>query len=312
MISRLGSTGSNDSEPVEEPKDHDDDGKAKDNLVRQRLLRQSYNFLGYSYWIAAVWHAVFAFQQPTAHSLPRVAGAIAGYLLAGTLCKTMLSTTVDSSSDTYHRLSSWGLGLFSLVQLPAIYKSPVVTTLFTLQRLVAVCTVLARRRWTPPPQPFTLSSAWQSWRVKNRYRALTYRNCSVLFVLGAFFTWNATSFEWRYRGSVTLGQWLVSTAQLWEGMGRQLLLATFAHVLKDAAERERLSGTTFMRLNLLVALWALAVAAGQAVNPVGFRSHQDVYLTALAGPFLLGAYRGLREKRLQNRLARAADKRPLS
>ena len=269
--------------------------KSIDPVSLQRL-QLAYRGLGYGFWIAAFGHAVHCFRYPSARALPHVTGTIAGYLIVASLCHSILQPNAASPSDTYCRLNTWGLGFFGLVQLPAVYTSTSVTTCLTLLRLATVATAFARRRLVPSPSStFSIQSTWRSWRVRDKRRALTYRNCSLLFVLGMCTRFWSMQFALRYRGLNT-SMWLASAAQ-WEAAARCGVLATMAHVLQDAAERDRLSGTTFTRLNLLVAFWALAVTIGQAMNPWS-RAHWGAECLALAGPFLLGAYKGQRAKKL--------------
>ena len=43
----------------------------------------------------------------------------------------------------------------------------------------------------------------------------------------------------------------------WSAVSRLFLVSSMMYSLKDAAERDRLSGTTFIQMNYMVAIWAL-------------------------------------------------------
>ena len=62
-----------------------------------------------------------------------------------------------------------------------------------------------------------------------------------------------------------------------------LLGSTILYILKDAAERNRLEGTTFIKLNLMVGLWALGagVAQGFGDNVFNVRRAGDKLLFAV-------------------------------
>jgi hypothetical protein len=82
----------------------------------------------------------------------------------------------------------------------------------------------------------------------------------------------------------------------WTILGRSLsvsrlcMMAIIIYVLKDAAERGRLSGTTFIRLNQGIGAWATLVALGQYATNGRF----DMLVFAL--PFWIHAYEGSRQK----------------
>ena len=74
------------------------------------------------------------------------------------------------------------------------------------------------------------------------------------------------------------------------------MITTVVYSLKDAAERDRLTGTTFIQLNLLVGAWAVLVGLGQAVFPYGFAANRGVEMFAIGLPFLIKALKSQKEK----------------
>lgn len=79
-------------------------------------------------------------------------------------------------------------------------------------------------------------------------------------------------------------------------MGRLFLIASMIYTLKDAAERDRLSGTTFIRLNVMVGAWSALVGLGQSIYPLGFAAHRGVEMYAFSLPFFTKALKGAKEK----------------
>ena len=75
------------------------------------------------------------------------------------------------------------------------------------------------------------------------------------------------------------------------------MISTMIYSLKDAAERDRLTGTTFIELNVMVGLWAILVALGQGFYPNGFAAYRGVEMFAFSIPFLTKAYKSVLEKR---------------
>jgi hypothetical protein len=74
------------------------------------------------------------------------------------------------------------------------------------------------------------------------------------------------------------------------------MIATMIYCLKDAAERNRLTGTTFIQLNLMVGLWAALIGIGQSIYPLGFAAYRGVEMFAFSAPFFLKAYKSVKDK----------------
>ena len=69
-------------------------------------------------------------------------------------------------------------------------------------------------------------------------------------------------------------------------MARLGLLSVILYVLKDAAERDRLDGSTFIKLNMLVGLWACGVGAAQGFGRGGFSIRRAADKLLFAALFL--------------------------
>lgn len=74
------------------------------------------------------------------------------------------------------------------------------------------------------------------------------------------------------------------------------MISTMIFSLKDAAERDRLTGTTFIQLNLLVGLWAILVGFGQSIRLLGVQFSRGVEMFAFSLPFLIKALKSQKEK----------------
>lgn len=74
------------------------------------------------------------------------------------------------------------------------------------------------------------------------------------------------------------------------------MISTMIYSLKDAAERDRLTGTTFVQLNIMIGLWAFIVGVGQAIYPLGFAAYRGVEMYAFSLPFFLRAIKSVKER----------------
>ena len=93
----------------------------------------------------------------------------------------------------------------------------------------------------------------------------------------------------------TFGRSLFDVSLKWSAMARLFMISTMVFSLKDAAERDRLTGTTFIQLNLMVSAWAVLVGLGQSTYPLGFEASRGIEMYALAIPFFLRAYKAHRK-----------------
>lgn len=78
------------------------------------------------------------------------------------------------------------------------------------------------------------------------------------------------------------------------------MISTIIYSLKDAAERDRLSGTTYVRLNILVGSWAVMVAVGQLCQTVGIQASAGIEMFAISLPFFIKAFKGLTDQKNEN------------
>lgn len=82
----------------------------------------------------------------------------------------------------------------------------------------------------------------------------------------------------------------------WGAVARLLMISTMIYSLKDAAERDRLTGTTFIQLNVMVGLWSFLVAIGQSITPFSFQPYRGVEMFAFSLPFFIKAIKSQKEK----------------
>jgi hypothetical protein len=66
------------------------------------------------------------------------------------------------------------------------------------------------------------------------------------------------------------------------------MISTMIYSLKDADERDRLTGTTFLQMNIMVGSWALLVAFGGDTFVLG--------MLAFSSPFFLQAWKLQKDK----------------
>jgi type IV secretory pathway TrbD component len=75
------------------------------------------------------------------------------------------------------------------------------------------------------------------------------------------------------------------------------MISTMVYSLKDAAERDRLAGTTFIQMNVMVGLWAVLVGLGVSL---GYSAYTGVEMYAFAIPFFIKALKSQKEKHEKN------------
>ncbi len=95
---------------------------------------------------------------------------------------------------------------------------------------------------------------WKTLPVSDARPATFYRSFFIILTLGNLI-FNAPELIFNLRQGVGLVSMPVSLTI--SSMSRLGLISVILYVLKDAAERKRLDGSTFIKLNLMVGLWAL-------------------------------------------------------
>jgi hypothetical protein len=297
----------------------DDSLETVDNDLRQHYRWSQYIFMS----TAAL---IFVLPDRTMTTLLATKwGGACGYALAAGLCRVLESAAIAQrlSSDTYRRLNL-GLAAFcglSVTAVPgeAAFLNSVRATGVLVAFLTAVRfwgLVIALRGWTHglgirlggddgAARAMLLQLARGTretvsgfLRVQSPKKALTYRNCLGLVGIGMVSSFMEGLFHIRYRNEF-VRTWFEISLQ-WSAVARLAMIATIIYSLKDAAERDRLSGSTFIELNVMVGAWALVVGFGQAIYPLGFAAHRGVLMFAFSASFFLKAYRSYKEKQKIN------------
>jgi hypothetical protein len=237
----------------------------------------------------------------------------AGYACAAALFDILQSAHAQGwqSSDTYKRLHM-AVALFSLMSLPAIpgeagffrlnQQGPVLSLLTAVRSigaLVALWGWKASIQKTHVVQELRggIVNTLKGLRVRDGKKALTYRN-SFLIVLGAALS---SFFQGRFLRSYQQ-EFLKTNFQIslkWSAVARLAMVAVMIYTLKDAAERDRLAGTTFIQLNVLVGLVAVVAGLGQAAYPVTTAARNGALFFLCSVLFFVKAFQGQTSKRLK-------------
>jgi hypothetical protein len=285
-------------------------------------LSPAYKLGQYGFMLASVVILIIPDQTMTTLLATKLGGS-AGFAIAAGLCHILRTANIQNRlrSDTYKRLNL-GLFGFCLIGLSAIPGEAAFFTSLLATRIVAGMLTLLKLYGT--------GLAWNGWKrgvtttatntttskfsaneiflelaqgvqstikglkVESTKKALTYRNCLLLLFGGILSSFMEGLFNMRYQKEFSR-TWFEITLQ-WSAMSRLFMIAAMVYTLKDAAERDRLTGTTFIELNLMVGAWAVLVGLGQAIYPLGFAAYRGVEMFAFAVPFLLKAYKSQREK----------------
>jgi hypothetical protein len=255
--------------------------------------------------------------------LPTKFGGAGGYLVAGQLCN-ILQTACKAGrlrSDTYKRLNI-GLCFFGITwwALPAeagfvakASSAVLLTVLLSAAKVFGVVLGLHGWQYGVNPesgpqqegvklfgfvQPLILAQSllegtWDTLkgcvRVQYPKKALAYRNLLLLVVAGIISTMFQGWFDVRY--SEAFDRSALDFSLEWSTLSRLGMISTMIYSLKDAAERDRLNGSTFIRLNVLVGSWAILVGLAQGLQ--GFWMER----VAFSLPFLIKAYKAKLERK---------------
>ena len=260
--------------------------------------------------------AVLLFVMPDRTGTTRLAskwGGVAGYALAAGSCRMLRGATRAGrlGSDTYRRLNIGLMGFcLTFWAMPAeagflLEPASVKLLTFILSASKAFGFVLALTGWQygvdkEGEQFFKpgglcrdfvtgCASTLKGLRVKNAKKALTYRNCLTIVLMGIFSSLFEGIFDVRYADAFKRSAFDISIQ--WSAISRLFMISTMIYSLKDAAERDRLTGSTFIQMNVLVGSWALAVGFAQ-----GLRGYW-IEMLAFSLPFFIRAYRSTLEKK---------------
>jgi hypothetical protein len=236
----------------------------------------------------------------------------AGYACAAALCGIFQTAHVQGRqfSDTYKRLHI-AVAMFSLMSLTAVpgeagffplaQQGPMI---FLLSGARIIGALVALWGWKASIQKHVVPEltggivdTLQGLRVRDRKKALTYRN-TFLLVLGAALS---SFFQGRFLRSYQ-EDFLKTNFQIslqWSAVARLSMIAVMIYSLKDAAERDRLGGTTFIQLNVLVGMVAFTVGFGQAVYPVATAARRGALFFVCSVAFFVKAYQGQTTKKLK-------------
>lgn len=285
-------------------------------MAKKRLCK-AYEVGQYAFGAAAV--VILAIPDRTLTTLLATKwGGAAGFVIAGGLCRILRDANKNDrlGSDTYKRLNLAllgfaGLGLTAIPGEAAFMNTAgsamILSGLLTTLRLFG--TFLAFTGWKrgvletndeATPKRFLgelvqgSKDTIKGLKVTNGKKALTYRNCLLLVCFGILSSFMEGIFNIRFRKEFTR-TWFEISLQ-WSAVARLFMIATMIYSLKDAAERDRLTGTTFIEMNIMVGAWAVLVGLGQAVYPLGFAAYRGVEMFAFSIPFFLKAYKSRKEK----------------
>jgi hypothetical protein len=257
--------------------------------------------------------ALWIFLMPDRTNAARLAskwGGALGYALAAATCKLLHKATRAGrlSSDTYKRLNLGLLGFsLSFWALPAeagFLQGAFMVKFWTyiLAASKAFGVILSLQGWQygvdKTGEPFV-----QGWplvqeflrgcrqtllglRVKDKKKALTYRNCCLLVCMGMINSLMQGLFDMRY--AEAFGRSAFDITIQWSAVSRLWLIATMIYTLKEGAERDRLAGSTFVQLNWLVGSWAVGMGLAQ-----GFRGYW-IEMFAFSTPFFLKGYKSIK------------------
>jgi len=290
------------------------------NDNKQKRLANAYIAGQYAFGAAAA--LIFVMPDRTLTTLlASKLGGSAGFAMASGLCYILNGAVVHDrlASDTYKRLNVGllgfcGLGLAAVPGEAAFMNSPgsaILSSIF-LTAVKLYGTLLAVVGWKKgvfkkeePLTTFAPKRMLQEFaqgtketvkglKVQNNKKALTYRNCLLLVGMGIVSSFMEGLFDIRYKKEF-IRTWFEISLQ-WSAVARLFMISTMIYSLKDAAERDRLTGTTFIQMNVMVGFWASIVGLGQAIYPLGFAAYRGVEMFAFSFPFFLKAFKALKEK----------------
>ena len=309
------------------------------SLSEDQLVKR-YNVCQYLYGSLAVFTALIPDRTMSTMLATKLGGA-AGFGLAAGASHILAGAAEHGrlGSDTYKRLNV-GLLVFSLLGIAAIPGEAGFLPSFNVALPISIAmsgvrcfsSIVSYQGWkrgisSENADELTVTDLWKEivsgmkttirgLRVQEKTKAMTYRNILLLVILGIFSSLMegvysmrlqrdfavsaAVAVHARYQALLTR-TWFDISLQ-WSAMSRLFLVSTMIYSLKDAAERDRLTGTTFVQMNFMIGTWATLVALGQAVYPLGFAAYRGVEMFAIAMPFFIKGLKSLKDKQAKKKL----------
>lgn len=260
------------------------------------------------------------YMQQDFHTATRVGGAL-GYALAGAVNYILQGATIHDrlNSATYKRLNV-GLVLFAIISLfslpgEASFASSFGTSMsifgiMSLSKVLGTVAALSGWRrgvlgWVNSDEQknnvfqFLIRETWtgmkESWYgFKSEEKDVNiYR---TLFVLVFFFgLGNNVMSLYHFFKVKSASPFQISIYV--SAIARLSMISTIIYTLKDAAERKRLSGTTFIQLNFMLGLWAAAVGVSEGLFKGTFVIRKALTMLMVSGPFFIKGFQSLEEKK---------------
>jgi hypothetical protein len=214
------------------------------------------------------------------------AGTLGHLFLAGGSCHVLAESARTKrlfTSDTYKRLTFGTLvfGLISLWSLPgevgcnSTFGTGVIVTMVAAQITKFVTALVSFVGWEYSAGGYETGNrvrnsfneiykgckrVWKSLPVTDKRPATFYR---TFFLLVTIFNPLCNIPELTFNLRQCVGLFSLPVSLNISSIARLGLLSVILYVLKDAAERDRLNGSTFIKLNLSVGLWAFGVGIAQ-------------------------------------------------
>jgi len=226
------------------------------------------------------------------------AGCLGHLLLAGGTCQ-ILSESVRTNrlftSDTYKRLTMGTMlfGTLGILSIPgeAGFNSFMPGGIFAVTFFAKLVTAMVSfSGWEYAAKGFGVTfsrmknitkeivsgcqNVWKTLPVTEKRPATFYRTFFIFTILGNI-VFNVPELVYNLKQGA--GLFSLTTSLTISSIARLGLLSTVVYVLKDASERKRLEGTTFVKLNTIVGLWAIGVGISQgcSTGPFSIRQAAD-------------------------------------
>lgn len=303
----------------------DDSCETIERISRKDHLSEAYQMGQYLFGTVATLLFLIPDRTMTKRLASKLAG-VAGFGTAAGTCHILACANEHNrlGSDTYKRLNI-GLFGFSMIGLASIpgeagfCRSAGAAMIFSsfmgIVRLFAtVVSFMGWKRGIDQRDGMNLVTSkmtnelwkgtkrtFEGLKVQHKKKALTYRNSLILVLFGVFSSFMEGLFKLRYRKALRLSWFDVSLQ--WSAIARLFLISTMIYSLKDAAERDRLTGSTFIELNILVGCWALLVAMGQSIWQINFVASRGVEFFAFSMPFFIKAIKSVNERNSHARIS---------